>query len=386
VPVTEDENGNKIPVVGVVGLSQKLEQVFVTELPEVGEEHKTYLVLDESLGGDIATYNQWIWVDNAWAKVSADMMVPVAPKHIELTGTLVEGYKNAGQVYLNPFTWDYSPDSDHSIPFHFSGAHPNSGNGFLHFEEPGLYEIALINRISSNTTAYPEEREIKWVVSGYVSESPTVANTGIVSDGLPSTAKNAAIPKRLFFNFDAKDVDHCIVISGEYDKATYGDVTNTITVQIRITQLAVLNPYLIANKGALVSGGAFQFDEEGNCYTENYSTDEVRAGTWIDGKPIYKKTWYRGNMAFADSNAVLFLSFPEDTPWMERIVNHEMTFARTLGVGVDDAIAGTTNLKLLYARAFNSVTGWGIYTALHAASTEADRWLTLYYTKTTDTV
>jgi hypothetical protein len=111
---------------------------------------------------------------------------------------------------------------------------------------------------------------------------------------------------------------------------------------------------------------------------------QIRQMKWIDGKPIYKRTWYRSDLAFADDAAVQFASFPEATTWMEQIVKHEMTFTRVTVPG--EATTGVTNLKLLYVRDFTSATGWGVYTALHMASEAADRWLTLYYTKTTDVV
>ncbi|MDR1533392.1 MAG: hypothetical protein LBS62_14630 [Clostridiales bacterium] len=273
------------------------------------------------------------------------LLIPSTPKHIELIGTLVDGYHTAGQVYLNPFSWEYSPTSDRSIPIHFSGAHPNSGNPFLHFDEPGLYEITLINRTFSNSAAYPEARIGKWVISGYISETPTLANSGITSDGVSSTVKTNVFPKNFFFSFDAKDSDYCVCISGEYNAASYAAVTNNVIVEIRITQVAVNSPYLVANKGALVSGGAFQFDTDGNGYTENYSTEEIKVGTWVDGKPIYKKTWYRDNVEFASDAAILFISFPEATTWIERIIRYDMTFARAVVVG--EATTGITKLKLL---------------------------------------
>jgi hypothetical protein len=62
---------------------------------------------------------------------------------------------------------------------------------------------------------------------------------------------------------------------------------------LNLALLQVKTPYIVANKGALVSGGAFQFDVDGNAYTDNYSFDEVRVGTWVNGKPLYKKTIFR---------------------------------------------------------------------------------------------
>jgi hypothetical protein len=65
-------------------------------------------------------------------------------------------------------------------------------------------------------------------------------------------------------------------------------VVNSSWLCVTLVEQSV--PDIIANKGALVSGGAFQFDIDGHGYTENYSTQEVRVGTWIDGRPIFKRT------------------------------------------------------------------------------------------------
>jgi hypothetical protein len=61
-----------------------------------------------------------------------------------------------------------------------------------------------------------------------------------------------------------------------------------------IVNLASQAPWLVANKGAFVSGGAFQFDENGNGYTENYDeTQAVQVGWYkrADGKrkPVYRQ-------------------------------------------------------------------------------------------------
>jgi hypothetical protein len=69
-------------------------------------------------------------------------------------------------------------------------------------------------------------------------------------------------------------------------------------------KLNALAPYLIANKGALVSGGAFQFDADGNGYTDNYFplNQELQIGTWMDGKPIYQRTIEFALMNFLAEN------------------------------------------------------------------------------------
>jgi hypothetical protein len=61
-----------------------------------------------------------------------------------------------------------------------------------------------------------------------------------------------------------------------------------------IVNLAPQVPYIVASKGALVSDGAFQFDENGNGYTENYDeTQAIHIGWYkrADGKrkPVWRQ-------------------------------------------------------------------------------------------------
>jgi len=63
-------------------------------------------------------------------------------------------------------------------------------------------------------------------------------------------------------------------------------------------------PPMIAGHGALVSGGAFQFDADGNGYTENYFESEIQVGwyTRADGKrkPVYRQ-YFTGQLSIAAS-------------------------------------------------------------------------------------
>jgi hypothetical protein len=52
-------------------------------------------------------------------------------------------------------------------------------------------------------------------------------------------------------------------------------------------------PDLVANKGALVSGGAFQFDADGHGFTKNYFDTETVVGRWRDGRPVYARTFQK---------------------------------------------------------------------------------------------
>ncbi|MDR2705109.1 MAG: hypothetical protein LBC02_04950 [Planctomycetaceae bacterium] len=73
VPVTEDENGNKIPVVAVKnanGGNSVLELfAIVTELPEMGDPNKIYLVPVESDGEEVNQFTEYIFVNDTWEPI-----------------------------------------------------------------------------------------------------------------------------------------------------------------------------------------------------------------------------------------------------------------------------------------------------------------------------
>jgi hypothetical protein len=91
-----------------------------------------------------------------------------------------------------------------------------------------------------------------------------------------------------------------------------------------ITKLSQLTPYIVANKGALVSGGAFQFDDDGNGYTMNYPPigEEWVVGKWIDGKPIYKRT-FEQRFSTPGVDTAVMLSTTGDA---KHIVRYEVVF------------------------------------------------------------
>jgi hypothetical protein len=146
--------------------------------------------------------------------------------------------------------------------------------------------------------------------------------------------------------------------------------------EVTLTLLQVELPYIIANKGALVSGGAFQFDIDGHGYTENYSTIEMKVGTWINGKPIYKKTVDTGGLPNATSKNVA-----HNISNIEWVVNSE-----------GQAYSGTTWVSLNRKGAYDDAssvrlavthTQIGIAT-LGDMSQYTQSYVTILYTKTTD--
>jgi hypothetical protein len=145
-------------------------------------------------------------------------------------------------------------------------------------------------------------------------------------------------------------------------------------------------PDIVANKGALVSGGAFQFDIDGHGYTENYSTTEMKVGKWINDKPIYKKT-LTGTIQTGASGAYLnteILSVsdvavlnPDDVVRIEGYWEEE---GRHYFIGSAEMTTFCT--FLIYRKSGNKTMS--LKTQRPGDRNGGTYALTIYYTKTTD--
>jgi hypothetical protein len=110
--------------------------------------------------------------------------------------------------------------------------------------------------------------------------------------------------------------------------------------------------------------------------SENYSTEEVRVGTWIDGKPIYKKTVSLGALPNAE----------------DKIIDHGITNLEWLVKS--EGMAGNGSGFILLSRPGNEVNAGLVrhrvamtsitLSTLTDLSTYTTSYLTLWYTKTTD--
>lgn len=110
----------------------------------------------------------------------------------------------------------------------------------------------------------------------------------------------------------------------------------------------------------------------GGSTTHHYSTSEQVIGTWIDGKPLYEKTWDLGSSGLAISyNSWTASSIPKagiDSVVCARVTN------QTGGAYFGDVMVSreTNNTYISFQTARNN------------NSTEIIRYVTLQYTKTTD--
>jgi hypothetical protein len=158
----------------------------------------------------------------------------------------------------------------------------------------------------------------------------------------------------------------------DFNPANVNVDNDSAVATFTIVKIAQNAPYIIANKGALRSGGAFTFDEDGNCYTENYSTAEVRVGKWITGKPLYKKTVMFTTVYSPADTTVTIGEKSLLSSDIETIVKSEVCELRSDGLTQTVACYITVNGNDLLFRTF---TLWGAGYPLY---------LTAYYTKTTD--
>lgn len=106
-----------------------------------------------------------------------------------------------------------------------------------------------------------------------------------------------------------------------------------------------------------------------------YSTEETRIGTWIDGKPVYRKTWVGTSPNISETKA-FDLGFSIDT-----LVNSSGSALRTDGKIMPLHFAnGVSYFAIIIKRDTNELyTSYG-----HNAFINTSYWITLEYTKTTD--
>ena len=108
----------------------------------------------------------------------------------------------------------------------------------------------------------------------------------------------------------------------------------------------------------------------------NYSTEEREVGTWIDGSPLYQKTIHIASLPPADYATYSIASN------IDKVVDYKgMVFFST----------GTT-VNLLYARPddvdtefYTAITNTKEFFLKTYKSQEGEAYVTLWYTKTTDT-
>lgn len=113
----------------------------------------------------------------------------------------------------------------------------------------------------------------------------------------------------------------------------------------------------------------------------DYSTTEKIVGTWIDGKPLYQKT-FTGTKTISTSESTLGVSLDSTcdiTDWKGVVIGNASN-KRLYKFGYFNTAANISGGSIISAYPENNI----FYVRATASFTDATYWLTVQYTKTTD--
>lgn len=110
-----------------------------------------------------------------------------------------------------------------------------------------------------------------------------------------------------------------------------------------------------------------------------YSTTETVVGTWINEKPIYKRTFV-GNSGSARTNATVTIA--ENQP-IDVLISAEGVYQSKTTSSKSYQALGSDTSALVYDTAGTSANKV-IFFINNSSSASFDYYITLYYTKTTD--
>lgn len=119
---------------------------------------------------------------------------------------------------------------------------------------------------------------------------------------------------------------------------------------------------------------------------ENYSTDEQLIGTWIDGKPLYQKTIDTGALPSTGTSGIFQKEVPHNVQGIERVVDIS-GYARRPSTGLIMAFnhSLTQSGTVKYVVAVANDTNVSIISAANLSANYTESFVTIKYTKTTDT-
>ena len=215
----------------------------------------------------------------------------------------------------------------------------------------------LTNDGSDNTSVYVEADELATVAtSGSYADLSNKPTIPIVNDGTLTIQHNGTTKGTFTANQSTASTVNIETI--------YADTISPATAVDPITTGMIANSAVTAAKTAF--GG-------------NYSTSEVNTGfTWIDGKPIYKKTVNFGALPNATSKTVA-----HGISSLNWVINVESVGKRSDGVFCPTPLVPPGGSALDRYGFFElDATNIVFYTGYNYSSTSA--YVTIWYTKTTD--
>ena len=162
-----------------------------------------------------------------------------------------------------------------------------------------------------------------------------------------------------------------------------GDYANTSDIPTKVSQLSNDKNYLTSIPSEYVTESELNnaISNLGNTsnISDNYSREEQVIGTWINGKPIYKKTLEFNNMPINNNN------FAHNIDNLDIVVNLTGTFRRADGIiEILQRHDASPNWTVYIGDITNTDINITIGDSYQAKLAIANMYLTLLYTKTTD--
>lgn len=117
---------------------------------------------------------------------------------------------------------------------------------------------------------------------------------------------------------------------------------------------------------------------------EVYSTDEIRIGTWIDGKPLYRKCYYKKNLTVSAGRWSKIANAPDDLDSMIKIYG---SYRYTANTGTDHYPVPNiiTGIEYTYGIVKGEFSKLSVaYFTSSTSTKESDYICIIEYTKTTD--
>lgn len=193
---------------------------------------------------------------------------------------------------------------------------------------------------------------------------------------------NSSDQIRAYYYNNNKTFISADVIGSSANEATFTPPANTSFVRFRYRGTSIFTTWL--NKGTTIlpyepyaedKEYILNDNDEYEEYTpqnEIYSTDEVRIGTWIDGKPLYRKTFVNTYSNVSNINDFITISIPNIKCIVKYETNATINTVQVIGTGSEFNTWFNTNTQ--YRIQFVNIDATKTYTIYTHA----------YYLKTTD--
>lgn len=207
----------------------------------------------------------------------------------------------------------------------------------------------------------------QWVLSTS-NAKPYLGQTGLTRTIVSGTSTQITIP-----------AGHTYLYIRHYPSNNENNLTQNVQVEQGLTATSY-EPYV--EKEILVKNGNGVFEKfysEDNLNHENYSLGEQKIGTWIDGKPLYRKTVQVTNTSFvAGNNNIphnidnLKLCIKVEAVKNSSVIVPYINLTNDNKINTATFVTGVNNTNIILRVANDS---WG---------TSNIWYFTLFYTKTTD--